>query len=116
MTLTYDKARNWLATHEKAFNTGEWDPVMDDYADDCVLEVHVDGAVHQFAGHSEIRAALAMGSASGVQTNVGRVVVGGDVVAVQICDQSGATFMTSFWHIEKGRIARDVSIICRTST
>lgn len=116
MTLTHEQARKWLTTHQAAFNTGEWGPVMDDYAAEGVLEVHLDGEIHHFTGHSEIRGALEMGSAAGVQTNVHRIVVDDDVVAVQICDQSGATFMTSFWHIEGGHIARDVSIICRTST
>jgi hypothetical protein len=87
---------------------------MSDYADDAVLEVHLDGAVVLYEGLDAIRTALEQGSSTGIQTRVERVVATDDVVAAQICDEHGATFMTSFWHLRDGRIARDVSVLART--
>lgn len=114
MTLSHDHARAWLATHELAFNTGNWDPVLSDYADDAVLEVHIDGDIVVHEGLDAIRAALYQGSATGIQTRVERVVAADDLVAAQICDEHGATFMTSFWHVLDGRITRDVSVLARS--
>jgi predicted ribosome-associated RNA-binding protein Tma20 len=113
MKLTNQEAQAWLDTHQTAYNTGAWEPIMSDYTDDCVLEVHLDGAIMLFNGRDEILPALQMGSASGLQTTVQRVVVDEDTIGMQICDPTGATFMTSFWELEGRRIKRDVTIICQ---
>lgn len=104
-----------MAAHEAAFNSGNWDPVMSDYAEDCVLELHTDGLVTMLEGRDAIRGALEQGSAMGITTRVERVVAADDIVAAQICDASGATFLTSFWHISEGLIRRDVSIVAKSA-
>jgi hypothetical protein len=73
----------------------------------------ITGAIMLFNGRDEILPALQMGSASGLQTTVQRVVVDEDTIGMQICDPTGATFMTSFWELEGRQIKRDVTIICQ---
>lgn len=105
-------AAAWLGRHEHAFNTGDWEPVMADYADDAVLEAHVDGSVIEVVGRDRIREAVELASAAGTQTSVRRVVADDRMVAAQI-DADGRPFMVSFWEVRDGRIARDVSIVLR---
>jgi ketosteroid isomerase-like protein len=104
-------ATTWLARHEAAFNTGDWDDVLGDYTDDAVLEAHVGGQRMDFTGVAAIHEALQVASASGAQTHVARAVADDRTVAALITDESDAPFMVSFWHLRDGRISRDVSIV-----
>jgi hypothetical protein len=110
------RADEWLAAHETAFNTGDWDEVLDDYTDDAVLEAHLDGHRFEYAGRSAIHDALRAASAAGVQTRVARVVADEHTVAALIEDAEGEPFMVSFWHLADGHIARDVSIVLEPPT
>lgn len=109
------RAEPWLARHEAAFNSGDWDEVLDDYTDDAVLEAHVDGRRIDVEGAGAVRDALRLASSSGVQTRVVRTVADHRTVAALIVDEAGEPFMVSFWHLVGGRIARDVSIVVRPS-
>jgi ketosteroid isomerase-like protein len=100
----------WLRRHEEAFNAGDVDRMVADYALDAVLEAHVGGDVLELAGPSSIRDGLAT-MAGRVPTKVQRVVAGESGIAAQIVDANGRTVMTSFWEVRHGRIVRDVSIV-----
>jgi hypothetical protein len=100
----------WLRRHEQAFNAGDVEAMVADYAPDAVLEAHVRGVVLELEGSSAIRDALAA-MAGRAPTTVKRVVADESGIAAQIIGQDGRTVMTSFWDVRDGRIVRDVSIV-----
>ena len=96
---------------ERAYNAGDVDALMEDYADDAVLELEIGGKTIVIEGRDAIRASLARSVASSPHTTVKRVASSGNTVAAQIVGDDGHTLIASYWDLRDGKIVRDVGII-----
>ena len=96
---------------ERAFNAGDVDALMEDYADDAVMELEIAGKSIIIEGRDAIRASLARSVASSPHTTVKRVAASGNTLAAQIVGDDGRTLIASYWDMRDGKIIRDVGII-----
>ncbi len=111
MTITYEQATAWLARHDAAFRAANMDDIINDYAEDAVLEVHTEGVVLKFSGRDEILAALMSSNALGIETKAKRIMVDGDKIFMQVVDPEGYTLVASVWEVNGDKITHDLAVI-----
>ncbi len=111
MTITHEEATSWLARHDAAFRAADMDDIINDYAEDAILEVHTEGVILRFSGHEEILAALMSSNALGIETKAERVMIDGNKIFMQVVDPNGYTLVASVWEVEGGKITHDLAVI-----